>query len=166
MLPILLLVAGLNLLAQQKANGKTDKQGKNTAAKKIFMPTVYLGNYQCNGGAVHKGELMQLLKQRLTSKDSLGGRYKVLEFTFTYAERNLYEDSIGNPLITTDYASEYCPGDTISTNISSNIPDRLKAGDSLFFDRIKIVRYIKNTNNTYPDSTAFEGRPFKCYIVK
>ena len=165
LLPILLLVAALNLLAQQKTTGKNDKQSK-PACKKVFMPAVYLGNYQCSGGPLKKADLEQLLRHQLTSKDADGTKYKILEFTFTYAEAQMYEDSIGNPLFTTDYASEYCPGDTVSASISANMPSRLKPGDSVFFDRIKIVRYTKNGTGTMPDTTAFEGKPFKCYVIR
>ena len=166
LLPILLLVAAINLLAQQKTVGKNDKQSKLVSGKKVFMPPVYLGNYQCSGGPLKKAELEQLLHHQLTSKDADGTKYKILEFTFTYAEAQMYEDSIGNPLFTTDYASEYCPGDTVSASISANMPSRLKPGDSVFFDRIKIVRYAKNGTGTMPDTTAFEGKPFKCYVTR
>jgi len=166
---ILLLVTalaiGLNLWGQQ-AKGKTDS--KTTAAKgtKLLIPTVFLGNSDLSGGAIKKDRFDQLLQQGLTSRDSMGNKYRVMGFQFSYAERSFYEDSVGNPISTIDYAYEYCPGDTISTGVAAVIYDRSKAGDTIYFDRISLIRLDKKTNQPQAGANVISGRSMKFAIVR
>ncbi len=150
-----LMVAGLKLTGQQKA--------------KVFVPAVYLGKSEFRGGPIKKDEFSNLLRQGLTSHDSSGNRFKVVGFNFGYGERQLYEDSVGNLQVMIDYASEFCPGDTVSDNIARNpngsIYERVKPGDTIYFERVNVVRF-SSKNKTLPDSTAFLGRSLKCWIVK
>jgi hypothetical protein len=64
-------------------------------------------------------------------------------------------------LVDIDYLSEYCTGDTLSTGISNSIYDRLKVGDSAFFNKIDILR-------TVPGKPAMvvSGIGMKFYITK
>jgi hypothetical protein len=167
LLLVLFMAVGVNLLAQKVAKGKTDNKqpGKDAAGgKKIFLPPVYLGHSDYKGGTIKKEKFDELLKQGLTSHDSLGNRYRVVGFQFSYAERNIYEDSLGNLQAMMDYAYEYCPGDTITSNISASIYDRTKPGDTIYFDRISVVRLQKNA--TQPDDQAIAGRAMKFAIIK
>jgi len=177
----LMLIPGAHLSAQQK---KPDDHAKKTP--KIIKPSVYLGNSQFAGGPIKKDIFSGLLKQGLTSKDSLGNKYKVIGFNFVYAERNIYEDSVGNLIAIMDYSNEYCPGDTIAADISITKPTeikdyldgnpdnndvsksiytRAKPGDTIYFDQIHVVKYISATQ-TQPDDDAVQGKGFKCWIIK
>ena len=135
-------------------------------AKKIMYPTVYLGHSEFKGGNIRKEEFDKLLKDGLTSKDSMGNRYKVLGFEFNYAERQLYEDSAGNLKVMTDFLFEYCPGDTITSNISASIYERTKPGDTVFVNKVMVVKYINKTDKTLPDTAAILAKGLKCVIVK
>jgi hypothetical protein len=110
----------------------------------------------------------------------------VIGFDFGYKERNLYEDSLGNPVVMMDYSSEYCKGDTVTSNISKTqktaitnyldgdpdandisrgIYERTKPGDTVYFDHIMVAKYLNGTE-TVPDNKAIKGRSMKFYFVK
>jgi hypothetical protein len=152
---VLLFALGVSLFAQEKSN----------SAKHLVLPSVYLGHSDYKGGPIKREEFDNLLKQGLTAHDSAGYKYKVISFDFNYAERELYEDSIGNLKVMTDFLFEYCPGDTITGNISASIYDRVKAGDTVFIDRVRVARYIGKTNKTL-DTEVVSARGLKCVITK
>jgi len=164
-IPYLLLaiftIPVLNLAAQQAKASSEQKP-----AKKIFRPNVYLGHSEYSYGNITKGDLDNLLKQGLTSHDSTGKKYKVVSFDFTYVERNLYEDEVGNLMVTPEYLTEHCNGDTLRSIISASIYDRTKAGDTVFIDNVMVVRFQGKSNVPMPDSTAFLGKGLKLVIVK
>ena len=146
---------------QEKATGKNENDGK-----KFYLPYVYLGNSNYRGGQIKKAEFDALLKQGLTAHDTLGNKYKVIGFEFSYGEKSLYEDSIGNNIVVTDYLTEYCPGNTVTPAITSSIYSRTKPGDSVYFDGIKVLKYISNSAQTAPASDATLGIGMKFAIVK
>ena len=98
----------------------------------------FLGHSDRDGGQITKPVFDSLLKQGLTARDSFGGAYPVDGFTFSYAERNLYQDSLGKLVLMTDFYTEYCPGDRVSPAIANNLYDRTKAGDTAYFDNVKV----------------------------
>jgi hypothetical protein len=153
-LTCLLLVAG-SMLAQKVRTGtakeKQTKAQPAAYASRIYSekedqakarPNVkaYLGRSDMNDGFISKKVFDSLLKQGLTARDSSGNPYKVDIFTFGFAAHNLYEDSVGNPIIMTDYFSEVCIGDTVSRAIAVNVYEynMTKPGDTAYFDNIKV----------------------------
>ncbi|MBA3829287.1 MAG: hypothetical protein H0X33_10150 [Taibaiella sp.] len=146
---ILLLVmavcVSVNLWAQKKVKEKkktvvvttTTTEGKHYARGKI---PVYLGHSTIESGAMGKRNFDSLMKQGLTSVDSFGNVYKVMSFMFTYAEKNLYEDSAGKLQFITDYLAEACDGDTVDANISRVLYDRTKVGDTIYVDQVILQR--------------------------
>lgn len=168
-LSVLLTMIFVPAGAQQKAgnniNNKQDAQDK-APSKKILRPNVYLDSSNYSGGEIQKKELDDLLKKQLTARDSSGNYYKVIGFDFTYAERNLYEDSIGNSQVLVDYMNEYCLGDTITADILASIFDRTKAGDTIFIDHIQLIPYPGNVTLSPADTAVIAGKGLKCVIVK
>jgi hypothetical protein len=116
---------------------------------------------------ISKEEFDRLLRQGLTSSDSMGNKYKVVDFDFNYIERELYEDSIGNMKVMTEILFEHCKGDTVTSNISSGIYDRSKAGDTVYIDQVSVVRY-KNGKGNKPvyDSIVMGAKGIKCILTK
>ena len=178
LLLLMIILASFELPAQQKkAEGKTSH---------VFMPPVYLGHSDKRGGPIKKDAFNSLLKQGLTCQDSLGNKYRIVGFDFGYSERKLYEDSVGNLITMMDYTSEYCPGDTLSTDISTtrvtaiqnyidgapdegdvsrSIYERVKVGDTVYFDHVIVAKYL-NATESLPDNEAIMGRSMKFYFVK
>src|ERR1700733_2224366 len=101
LLLFLLMITGSNLSAQQKKPG--DHPQNNNKSVHVFKPPVYLGHSEYTGGPIKKEVFNNLMKQGLTSHDSLGNHYRILGFDFGYAERKLYEDSVGNLVTLVDF---------------------------------------------------------------
>jgi hypothetical protein len=78
----------------------------------------------------------QMMTQPLCAKDSSNTVYKVKSFTVTYAERGLYQDDEGLPIIVTDYSSDNFTGDTLNTLWKNNFNERLYKGDTVYFERV------------------------------
>lgn len=125
-----LLSIGINMQAE-------DQKGKEKPKPKPVP--VYLGQSAIDDGTIPEKMFDSLLKQGLTSKDSVGRAYRVDGFLFTYGERNLYEDSVGKLMILTDLLSEVCYGDTLRRDLLENITERSKAGDTVYFDQITVI---------------------------
>jgi len=159
---ILLLVFStvfiVSLYAQEAKKNTDNKSGHKP---KLIVYPVYLGRSNYQSGPISKRTFDSLMKQGLTSRDSLGNKYRVSEFAFNYAERNLYEDSSGeNMMWLTDYLLEYCIGDTLSSSISSNLYERTKAGDTIYIDHIALAKM------PVADSTQIFGKAMKFEITK
>lgn len=87
---------------------------------------------------VTKQEFDGLLTQPLCAKDSAGNVHKIESFEITYAERGLYQDSTGLPIIFTDYSIEECKGDSIPVKWKSNFYENGHKGDTVSIDRILV----------------------------
>lgn len=122
----------VHLVAQNKSKPTTVKSTKPS------MIYGYLGRSNVHDGKISKKVFDSLLKQGITAKDSLGFSYKPDEFVFSYGERTLYEDSVGNPMILTDMLQEYCLGDTVTPVLKLNIFKRTKPGDTAYIENIKV----------------------------
>src|SRR5690606_4284150 len=87
---LLMISAGICLpaLAQK---GKKESSGKAVPAMQA-----YLGKSDFYEGKISKENFDSLLRQGIMVRDSSGNEYPVHGFYFNYAERNLYEDSVGN----------------------------------------------------------------------
>jgi hypothetical protein len=144
---LLILVLITDKPAVAQPNGGSNKTTTaNNKAKKVFMPQAYLANTEYKGGTIKRDELSRLMRQGITSRDSMGNKYKVASFQFGYAERVLYEDSSSNMMVLVDYMTEYCPGDTLTPGISASIYERIKPGDTVYFDRVSVYKAMANRN--------------------
>ena len=127
---------------------------KKPASKPKPVP-VYAGTTGLSGGSVAKSTFDELVRQKFTSKDSLGKSYVVDGFVLTYAERGYYEDSVGKLMILTDYLSEVCYGDTLTKFLRNILIDRTKKGDTVIFDQITVRA---------ADGKGLHGKPMKFVI--
>lgn len=155
------MAVALSLVAQSQkkdAQAAADEKSKDAKPKsKAKSIPVYLGKSDLNNGVISKRVFDSLILQGVTSKDSTGKVYAVTQFGFTYAERNLYEDSVGNPIIVADYLADICFGDTLTALLKANIPERSKAGDTAFFDGI----ILKS-----PEGNNARGKAMKFILTK
>ncbi|GAA4460962.1 hypothetical protein GCM10023093_04720 [Nemorincola caseinilytica] len=101
-----------------------------------------------------------MLQQGLTARDSTGNKYKVAGFELGYAERMIYEDSLGNLVTLMDRMSHYCLGDTLSAGVSSSIYERFKLGDTLYINRVTVLKPSGAT------TTEIAGKGMICILTK
>lgn len=150
-----LMVAGMLAVLQQATAQKPKQKPAKPVQPAARLPEVdvMLGNSGLNGGSLPKRSFDSLVKQGLR----LSGEGKILGFSFTYAERALYEDSAGNPLRITEYFTEYCLGDRLSEGVKEGIADRTKPGDTATFDQIKVA---------LPSGGEARGKAMKFVIVR
>lgn len=155
---IVLLMLALPQMSIEIDAQRIKDDGKKPIAKASSSTIgAYLGTSNRNGGNISKKEFDDLLKQGLTARDSAGQTYRVDGFTFGYAERNLYEDSVGNLMILTDYLTEFCPGDTLSPAVANNIFYKTKPGDTAYFEGIKVL---------LPSGGRAEARPMRFVLTR
>ncbi len=164
----LIMGTAINLWAQagkkpaKKATTPAPVKTVAPAQRKVLTPGIYLGNEQFGGGAITTTRFSNLLRQGIKSHDSTGNSYEVINFTFGFAERRMYEDSAGTDLhMITDYMSEPCVGDTISESISNEIYDRIKPGDTVYLSNVLVRR-----KNAHVSTDTMLGGTLKCYFVK
>jgi len=120
----------------QKAKSKLPKRVVTTRpVEKLQEVDVRFGSAGLNGGEISKQQFDALAKEGLF----LPGGGTIQGFNFLYAERSRYEDSIGNPILVTDYLNEYCLGSKLSEGVLSSLFERTKPGDTAYFDQIKVI---------------------------
>lgn len=150
-LTALCMATAYNLVAQSQ---NKDEKAKKPKPKPI--PT-YLGKSEMSGGMISESMFDKLVLEGLTAKDSAGRPFKVTGFLINYGERNLYEDSVGNMMVITDYLGEACAGDTLNTFLKTNIPERSKPGDTVYFDQIMVKA---------PEGYIAHGKGMKFVLTK
>ncbi|OSZ78305.1 hypothetical protein CAP35_08600 [Chitinophagaceae bacterium IBVUCB1] len=156
-LTVVCMAATFSLIAQsQNKDGKGGDDKAKTKPKPKPIP-VYLGKSNRDGGLMPYRQFNELVAQGLTSKDSAGKVFTVTSFMLNYGERNLYEDSVGNPLIVTDYMAQMCEGDTLATFLKNSLTERTKPGDTVYFEMI----YVKA-----PEGYAAHGKTMKFVLTK
>lgn len=137
-----------------------DEKDKDKKKKPKPVPVaVYLANTNIDSAAIRKPLFDSLIKQGFTSRDSNGRVFEVKGFKFTFCERNLYEDSLGNPMIVTDYLSEYSFDSKFMDYQQDALIRRAKPGDTVF---------IENITLRAADSTeaGAKGKPLKLVITR
>ena len=117
-----------------------DQQGSASGSK--FRFKAFLG---CSSDTsfVNKERFDQLAVLPLCAKDSNNTVFKIVSFDITYAERGLYQDSTGLPIVFTDYSNVSCTGDTIPSRWINIFKERGYRVDTIMFDRI-LVRTSEN----------------------
>jgi hypothetical protein len=120
--------------AQTRASkGKTVAK---TISSKPVMDVALGRTSSFSGGNISKNDFDRIAPQGIHIITPEGGFIE--GFSFTYGERNMYEDSAGNDKPVTEYLTEYCMGDTLSPIISHTIGTRTKPGDTAYYDDIHI----------------------------
>ena len=80
---------------------------------------------------------------------------KIIDFTSEYSNSNMLP-----PDIATD-------GDTSSEKeVTLSLYQRVKAGDTIYFDHVKVLKQGHNSLISLPDTVAIAAKGMKCVIVK
>jgi hypothetical protein len=158
----LLLIAAIALLFTaayaQKKSVKEKTPLRQAAARPPVRPMLEVAigrSGNLDGGVISEKDFDAIAPKGIHIKDPQGAFIE--GFSFTYAERNVYEDSAANQKLVTEYFSEYCIGDTLSPIISQTIGDRTKPGDTAYYDDIHI---------RLPDGKTATGKSMKFVIAR
>ncbi len=119
--------------------------GETKAIKKIYKYKTFLGCQQESSMHMDKDSFCTLLQQPLCAKDSAGKSYKIRSFEITYAERGLYEDSAGLPIVVTDYQNDAFSGDTVNSYWKKMLQERFYKGDTVYIEHVVLI----DANNKY-----------------
>lgn len=145
-------VAGIMLLA-----GLGQAQQRPSKEKVVFKGKTYLKGGQIGSGTVSKKDLVSLLQDGPVVRDSLGKEHAVILFTFTYAERGVFEDSTGRPVIMTDYYSIESDNGKIPDGWFRLLQQRLKKGDTATFSNV--LSFFDDQKRT-----RFHAEPLKLIV--
>ena len=141
----------------QKGKTTTQKNSIEITNKKPKTIWAYWGDNTYGDKNMTKRVFDSLIETPLQSVDSSKKTYSVLSFDMVLAERNLYEDSIGNAIIVPDYSSYNNKGAVMNENHLSYILNHSKIGDTLFINDV-IVKDEKDL--------VFKLKSFKVTIKK
>lgn len=145
--PTLLLLAIATIVVAQQS--KVSYSGQS-----------YMGDKKTQSGAISKALFDSLIAQPLYSVDTNGNTYQASDFTFTYAERALYQDSMGYPLVTTDYFSTNSAAGRLDSFWLNHIRERSKPGDTAYFDNIVVIDSVS------AKKAFFYTEPIRLVITK
>ncbi|MBU3677082.1 MAG: hypothetical protein FGM54_07890 [Chitinophagaceae bacterium] len=96
----------------------------------------YLGCEATDVQAIPTQQFLRLIQKPLCVKDSAGRLCKVQQFELSYAERGLYQDSTGLPMVVTEYSGTNCKGDTIPKSWQLIFGERGYKGDTIIIDNV------------------------------
>jgi hypothetical protein len=108
-------------------------------AAKVYKYFTLFGCQELADSKIDKAHLDQLINAPLCVKDTSGKQYKVHSFEITYAERGLYEDSAGLPIIYTDYQNETFKCDTLSAVWKKMLLAHAYKGDTIHIENVVLV---------------------------
>lgn len=132
---VAIFIGAIVVMAFAPANGLVKKQ-----KYKAYFGCTYTDSFQ-----ISVNEFKQLIHKPLCVKDSVGNLIKVESFEIIYAERGLYQDDEGLPIIVTDYSNVACTGDSIPKKWIQNFNERSYKGDTVYFDRVRLRTPDKKT---------------------
>lgn len=132
---VAIFIGAIVVMAFAPADGLVKKQ-----KYKAYFGCTYTDSFQ-----ISVNEFKQLIHKPLCVKDSVGNLIKVESFEIIYAERGLYQDDEGLPIIVTDYSNVACTGDSIPKKWIQNFNERSYKGDTVYFDRVRLRTPDKKT---------------------
>jgi hypothetical protein len=112
------------------------EQNQESKGKVKYDYVALLGCTPFASPLMNKNDFDRISSQSFCAKDSANAIYKISAFDITFAERGLYQDSTGLPIVVTDYSSAHCTGDTIPKFWINAFKERSYKGDTIFFDNI------------------------------
>lgn len=136
------------------------QQQKQPQKKKIVHKgKAFLADGKTGAGTtVSKAAFDSLIAYPLIARDTQGIDHKVLNFSFSYAERGLFEDSTGKLKIMTDYYATESEKGKLPEFWLKSIRERSKGGDTAYFDLI--ISNYTDTGKSY-----FYAEPIKLVIT-
>ncbi|HMN33367.1 MAG TPA: hypothetical protein PKA54_08335 [Chitinophagaceae bacterium] len=124
-------------------------------ANKKYKYKAYFGCHYSDVVTLDVNAFKEFMKIPFCAKDSMNNFYKVKGFEIVYAERGLYQDDEGLPIVYTDYTSDKFINDTLTTYWKHLFSERIYKGDTIFFENIICAGY---------DNKHYECKPIKIIL--
>ncbi len=157
------VLAATSLMALKAQNRGRGQSGYQAPRYKITGTTL-LNDQVTNGGYISKADFDKLMLQPFWVKDSTSGKvYPVAGFSFTYAERGLYEDTTGKPLVITDYAGTESTSQLLPEYYTRELLNRSKSGDTAVISNVVYKFQGLDKNNKKFEDLGY-GTPVKLII--
>lgn len=129
---------------------------QDTAPRKIkFNYFSYLACSDLSEGFIAKAQFDSMIALPLCARDTNKNVMTLQSFEITYAERGLYQDSTGLPIIFTDYISDRFKGNQITKYWIDLFKERSYKGDTVYIDNVKVLG---------PDNKSFVCKGMKWVI--
>lgn len=108
------------------------------SSARTYEYTSYLACSSMETSILPKKSFDSLIALPLCAKDSNKNIVPIQSFEIIYAERGLYQDSAGLPIIFTDYSTFQCEGNTIPKSLASLFAERSYKGDTVSIENVKV----------------------------
>ncbi len=109
---------------------------RSTVRKYAYIS--YLGCSDMETAMLPKKSFDSLIALPLCAKDSNKNIVPVQSFDVIYAERGLYQDSAGLPIIFTDYSTFQCEGNSVPKSVVNLFSERSYKGDTVSIENVKV----------------------------
>lgn len=125
----------------------------NTAKK--YKYKAFFGCHYSDEISLETNTFKEFMKRPFCAKYSNNNFFKVNSFELMYAERGLYQDDEGLPIIYTDYTSDRFVGDTLNAYWKNIFSQRLYKDDTVYFEKITCIA---------ADNKHYECKPIKIIL--
>ena len=100
---------------------------------------MYLACAQSGNQDMPKAEFDRLIAQPFCARDTNMNPVTIQNFEILYAERGLYQDSSGLPIIFTDYIKIPCQGNQLKQAWVDYFLERSYKGDTVYIEQVKVL---------------------------
>jgi len=143
-LPLLLLSVLLSAFSNSNQSNQRD-----------YPYRTFLGCTEMDMQMLSKKTFDSLIALPLCAKDTGNRYFKVQSFDILYAERGLYQDSAGLPIIFTDYTNIRCDSNVVPKAWVNIFNQRSYRGDTVYIENVKVLG---------SDNKSHEGKGLKIII--
>lgn len=149
---IALLTLGFSLVAWMllaQAQKKVEYKGKTFLSDKVTQ-----------SGTISVSNFLKLIQDSMWVQDNRDNQFIAPgNFKFTYAERAMYEDEAGKPIIMTDYLFSNCRG-VVDSGMLVDMKYRAKPGDTAYIENVTFL------NLKQKDRASVSAEPIKLVLTK
>lgn len=129
-------------------------------AKADYKGSTYLSDKVTRSGNISVSQFLKLIQDTVWVKDKRDNSFLAPgSFKISYAERGLYEDETGKPLIVTDYIFSNCR-EKVDSGMLVDLKYRAKPGDTAYIEQVMFL------NLNQRDKVSVPSEPIKLVLTK
>lgn len=129
-------------------------------AKADHKGVTYLSDKVTRSGNISVAEFLKLMQDTIWVKDKRDNSFLAPgSFKISYAERGLYEDETGKPIIVTDHIFSNCR-EKVDSGMLVDLKYRAKPGDTAYIEQVMFL------NLKQKDKVSVLSEPIKLVLTK